>query len=91
MPYNNIRMMLKNFFSMLDDELNAVSDSIISHQHNNVQQYQDVQECAHLGSEGGALQFSRKAPVLGRASDHANVPSEQDSFIASTDTQTIQC
>ena len=55
MPYNNIRMMLKKFFSMLDEELNAVSDSIISHQHNNVQQYQDVQECAHLGSEGGTL------------------------------------
>ena len=89
MPYNNIRMMLKNFFSMLDDELNAVSDSIISHQHKNVQQYQDVQECAHLGSEGGALQFSRKAPVLGRASD--NVSSEQISFIESTDTPTIQC
>ena len=89
MPYNNIRMMLKNFFSMLDDELNAVSDSIISYQHNNVQQYQDVQECAHLGSEAGALQFSREASVMGRASD--NVPSEQISFIESTDPPTIQC
>ena len=39
---------------VLEDELNVVSDSIISHQHN-VQQYQDVKECAHLGSEGGAL------------------------------------
>ena len=90
MPYNNIRMMLKNFFFVLEDELNAVSDSIISHQHN-VQQYQDVKECAHLGSEGGALQFSRKAPVLGRASDNANVPAEQNSFIESTDPPTIQC
>ena len=81
-------MMLKNFFFVLEDELNAVSDSIISHQHN-VQQYQDVKECAHLGSEGGALQFSRKAPVLGRASD--NAPSEQNSFSASTDHPTIQC
>ena len=88
MPYNNIRMMLKNFFFVLEDELNAVSDSIVSHQHN-VQQYQDVKECAHLGSEGGALKLSRKAPVLGRASDH--VPSEQNSFSASTDTPTIQC
>ena len=80
-------MLLKNFFFRALDELNAVSDSIISHYHN-VQQYQDVQECPLLGSESCSLQLSRKAPVLGRATD--NGP-EQDSFIAPTDLPTIQC
>lgn len=80
-------LLLKNFFFRALDELNAVSDSIISHQHN-VQQYQDVQECPLLGPEGCPLQLSRKTPVLGRAND--NGP-EQNSFIASTDISTIQC
>ena len=78
---NNVEEVL---FPVLD-ELNAVSDSI----HNNVEQYPDVQACAHLGSESCHVQLQGEASVLGRAS--LNVQSEQIAFNAKTDLPTIQC